>query len=172
MEIINLEGQRFGKLSVVSFAGINKDHKATWLCKCDCGNSKIISGRSLRRGVTKSCSCIHKDQLRKRITKHNETYSLESMIWSSMKQRCLNKNNKSYSNYGGRGITICEEWKDSFATFLKDMGKKPFKDAQIDRINNDGNYEPSNCRWTTREINHMNRRCSKRSNATLTQPSE
>lgn len=158
--IVDLENQRFGNLVVLKEAGRTNDKKVTWLCLCDCGATKVISGRSLRVGLTKSCGCIHKKQLIERSTVHGKSRTRENYVWSSMKQRCLNSRNKAYKNYGGRGISVCDRWLSSFEDFINDMGPKPFEGAQIDRINNDGNYEPTNCRWVTKQENHMNRRCT------------
>ncbi len=91
-------------------------------------------------------------------TRHNKYYTAEYRTWNSMKQRCFNPNNKSYKDYAGRGITVCNRWKDSFLNFYEDMGSKPFLKAQIDRIDNDGNYEPGNCRWVTPKVNANNKR--------------
>ena len=92
---------------------------------------------------------------------HGMTHTPEYRVWQGMKARCYNKNDKSYYRYGGRGITVCDEWKDSFLAFLKDMGKRPSLDHQIDRIDNDGNYEPGNCRWVTPVVNAQNRSTTK-----------
>ena len=94
----------------------------------------------------------------RKIEDHGLSKTPEYRVWHGMKQRCYNQNLKAYKNYGGRGITVCDKWKNSFSAFYEDMGPRPFKDAEIDRKNNDGNYEPDNCRWVTHKINSQNRR--------------
>lgn len=167
MRPIDMTGQRFGKLLVQRRSPVNSTQNAAqWLCKCDCGNETTVIGILLRNGRTRSCGCLHADQmvaLVVRGTKHGHatkgitpTYH----TWASMLARCENPNNTRYADWGGRGIRVCDRWHD-FRNFLSDMGEKP-KAHSIDRINNDGNYEPGNCRWATMREQNRNRRNTKR----------
>lgn len=159
----DLVGERFGRLIVVSRAPNNNKGNTMWNCQCDCGGVITIVGYSLKSGRTQSCGCIHSEVVKKtnKATKttHGEKNSRLYHIWRGMKQRCNNPNNKDYPKYGGRGIRICKDWKDDFCTFRNwavNNGYAP--DLTIDRINNDGNYEPSNCRWATSTQQNSNRR--------------
>jgi hypothetical protein len=127
-----------------------------WLCRCECGVEREVWDFSLVRGQSLSCGCLHKKLLVRRLTTHAMTHSREYRIWRSMKQRCHNPKCSSYKYYGARGIKVCERWRNSFVDFYADMG--PSNGLEIDRINNDGNYEPSNCRWATREQQMRNKR--------------
>jgi hypothetical protein len=156
---VNLEGRQFGKLRVLTRYGYaGKRPRITWLCKCDCGNEKIVVGESLTQGRTTSCGCY---QLQA-VSTHRGTYSKEYSSWKSIKQRTLNRNCPHWSNYGGRGIHICDSWKHSFEEFLKDMGPIPNSCHSIDRIDNDGHYEPANCRWATQGEQMLNTRCTRK----------
>lgn len=157
MKLIEMQGRRFGRLTVLSRGPqANKDIK--WLCRCECGTEKLVHGTALRRQMTISCGCHRKE----RMTKHghasdgkrNPAYG----IWSAMKDRCFNPSNPEYSAYGGRGIVVCDAWRRSFTRFLDDMGERPSRGHSIDRINNDRGYEPQNCRWATRQEQDRNRR--------------
>ena len=132
----------------------------TILCKCDCGKTKTFQLSSVLNKSIKSCGCHSSKTASKRMkilnTKHGLYNTLEYNTWQSIKKRCLNVNHKYYKYYGGRGITICESWKNSFENFLNDMGIKPSKEYSIDRIDNNKGYDKENCRWTTNKIQSRN----------------
>lgn len=151
----DLIGQRFGRLLVVEFMGVDSAGNCKWKCLCDCGNEKIILALSLKNGNTQSCGCMHKEQHIIRMTKHGHNkkgyMSRTYKSWKSAKERCYNKNHNSYVNYGGRGIKICERWMDldsGFENFLEDMGIRPDK-MTLDRVDNNGDYCKDNCMWST-----------------------
>lgn len=141
-----LPNMRFGKLETVAYVN------GRWFCKCDCGNEVRVIAGNLRKGNSTSCGC----KKRERSTRHGLSNSKEYRVWQEMIQRCENPNNQAYANYGGRGIAVCDRWKD-FAVFITDMGRRP-KNYQIDRIDNDKGYSPDNCRWVPSRINLSNKR--------------
>lgn len=160
---IDLTGQKFGRLTVIKCVGNNKDkgHFYYWLCRCNCGNFKETRGTSLQNGATQSCGCLSREMLekgRQNRKTHGMSESPEFRIWLHLKDRCLNKNDKQYKNYGGRGIKVCKEWLNSFEVFYADMGKRPSKKHSIDRRNNDGNYCPENCWWVLPKVQSRNTR--------------
>jgi hypothetical protein len=166
-KIIIEKGKRFGYLIVIDEEFNSNRRKFN--CLCDCGNLKKIQLNHLMSGDITSCGCKKIEICGNNFRTHGLSKSAEFNTWSLMKKRCYNKNDKRYNDWGGRGITVCESWLDSFENFIKDMGFKPSKEHSIDRINNDGNYEPSNCRWATRSEQMKNRRKFKRSKRKITQ---
>lgn len=160
----NIIGHKFSRLTVTKFAGQDKHHNSKWVCICSCGNTKIVTGNSLKTGGVKSCGCLFKEYLekqRKIMTTFNLTHGLsktsEYRAWQNMKDRCYNPNCHCFCDYGGRGIKVCNSWLESFEIFYKDMGPKPCK-TSLDRIDNQGNYCFSNCKWTTAKEQNHNRR--------------
>lgn len=157
-KLIDLTGQKFGRLTVIKYMGLDKNHKSTWLCRCECGNEKIIRKSDLTSGNTKSCGCYIKEITSKRSKTHGLKKSPIYNIWQNMKKRCYNKNCKSYKDYGARGIKICDEWLNiiNFHNWAITNGYK--KGLSIERVDVNGNYEPSNCTWIPLEEQARNKR--------------
>ena len=159
----NLAGMRFGKLEVLERV---EDHvtkggykKVVWKCRCDCGNIKNVLADSLKSGNTKACGCESRSGLEKRTT-HGKSRSRLYRIWQGMRNRCNSRTNKYYGNYGGRGISVCKDWNNSFENFYKWAISHGYEEnLTLDRIDNDGNYEPGNCQWKDRfyQMNHTRR---------------
>ena len=162
MILIDLTGQRFGRWTVVKRAENSVRGHSQWLCKCDCGVEKVVLGLNIKRGKTSSCGCMQREGMVAKKTVHGQTYSRLYNIWCHIKYRCFNPKAKNYHNYGGRGITMCEEWRNDFQAFYDwSMQNGYSDDLSIDRNDNDGNYEPSNCRWATTKEQGNNRRTNR-----------
>lgn len=162
----SLDGVRFGKLVVIRCLGSDKWNKRIFLCKCDCGNEKIVSSALLSRGECVSCGCVQKEMRERKKTRNGLTAKRIYPVWYNMKRRCYDENFKQYKDYGGRGITICDEWtgENGLQNFAKWAYANGYDEnalrgkCTIDRINNDGNYEPSNCRWVDMKTQAKNKR--------------
>ncbi len=161
-------GQRFGRLTVIAYAGPRKKAYGTiasWLCLCDCGKKTTVVGPSLRRGMTKSCGCLWNEIRKAGCSRtHGATKTPEWQAYFAMRARCCNPKNKEFKNYGGRGIAVCDRWlkgdgnKRGIECFLEDMGERPSKEHTIDRIDVNGSYGPDNCCWATRKAQSRNKR--------------
>jgi len=151
---IDLSNQRFGSLVALRHVGKNTSGTAIWECVCDCGVTKNVAGSHLRGGRTLSCGCL----LRKAVTTHGMSKSPEHNAWRAMIGRCHTPTNKRWSYYGGRGIVVCEAWRNDFMAFYKHIGDRPSDKHSIDRIDVNGNYEPGNVRWATQKCQSRNRR--------------
>jgi hypothetical protein len=158
-------GQPFGQLTVIFQAENDRHQKRQWLVRCICGVEKVVRQQELLRGDTLSCGCLKKERAHKLGSSnrtHGESWrsrrTPEYEAWKGMIQRCYNLNYHGYKNWGGRGIKVCQRWRDSYEVFLSDVGRKPSKDHSLDRIDNEGDYEPGNVRWVTWDVQAQNRR--------------
>ena len=163
MRFVDRTGNKFGRLLAIE--PIRGFAKIKWLCICDCGKTKIVSGDKLNSGESKSCGCLQKELQSAKIKKSNLRHghnvkgkqTRTHRSWQSMLARCRNPKNTNYSRYGGRGITVCERW-SLFENFLNDMGERP-ENKTLDRMDVNGNYEPENCRWATLSEQQRNKQC-------------
>jgi hypothetical protein len=159
-----LEGKHFGSLEVLSFIGTTDARNAIFLVRCTCGTEKPVLGKNLKNGTTKSCGCknltnLHSGNVTHGNSRHGKgEKTTEYHSWSAMKQRCYNPNTTDYHRYGGRGISVCARWRDSFENFLADMRPKPTPHHSIERVNNNKNYTPKNCKWATPKEQAQNRK--------------
>ena len=154
--LVDVMGKKFGRLTAIERVENSRNGASRWRCMCDCGKESIVRGSFLSSGHTTSCGCFYEEK----IILHRKTETPEWKAWNNMIQRCQNPKNKSYPHYGGRGITVCARWLDSFVNFYADMGPKPTPAHSIERKENDGNYNPSNCCWTTQSEQLKNQRRS------------
>jgi len=154
----DLCGQQFSDWTVIRLARISKGRAAMWLCRCVCGIEKEVRGQHLRNGNSKGCGCAADKRFSMRLLQHAMSGTSEYIAWQQMKRRCYGRNFVQYADYGGRGISVCDEWNASFDRFYEDMGPKPSAKHSLDRINNDGPYCKENCRWALRQVQNRNSR--------------
>jgi hypothetical protein len=156
----DLTGRRFGRLTVIAFVGRDDlGHSGKWKCRCDCRNEKLILAKHLHSGATQSCGCLLREKASARRKTHGMSGTPVYDVWAGMHTRCTNSKENHWDRYGGRGIKVCERWSGpgGFENFLADMGERPSARHQIDRKENDGDYEPGNCHWVLSKVNNRNR---------------
>lgn len=158
-QLIDLTGKTFGRWLVIERRGDIKG-AAAWLCRCTCKTERVVGGQSLRLGTSTSCGCYHSENQSRLRTKHGASFTPEYTAWAHMMQRCLNPDNPEYSNYGARGITVCQRWQTA-ANFIADMGQRPSPKHTLERVNNDKGYSPENCIWDTQKNQCRNKRTNR-----------
>lgn len=165
----NYIGKKYGRMTILEVVGQTKNYEKLVRCKCDCGNEKVVRLALLKNGHTKSCGCFNSEKSSRHMKRlhdkgmvphvvHGKSETALYRVWASMKARCLNPDEPAYPNYGGRGITVCEEWRDSFTAFYDWAIKDYRKGLTLDRMNVNGGYSPDNCRWVTRKEQARNKR--------------
>ena len=168
-QIVDMVGKRFGRLTVCGEAPPRvwqspkrRVVKRHFECICDCASASLVGMENLRSGLTRSCGCLHEETIAKGRHKHGDARKKarapEYAVWANMIGRCERPSVQRFKHYGGRGITVCRRWRDSYEAFLSDMGRKPTPKHSIDRIDVNGNYEPGNCRWATSAQQRANQR--------------
>ena len=164
-KINDLTGKRFGRLLVLNMTDKRIDRRVVWECQCDCGNKHLVQSNSLLSGKTQSCGCLMNECRGMSRTTHHKSTEKIYVVWQGMRKRCFSHYHKNFKDYGGRGIKVCDEWQHDFQSFYDHVSKLPHfgeKGYSLDRINNDGNYEPGNVRWATAKEQANNRRKRKK----------
>lgn len=162
MKRINLIGNRYGRLTVINYSHSSSQGCTYWVCKCDCGDEKVICGIGLRGGLTQSCGCLRKEITAVNSFRHGHSRDRLYKTWTGMKQRCYTETSQDYPDYGGRGVTVCETWKNEFMAFREWAIRSGYTDdLTIERLDTSGNYEPGNCTWIPHRNQAINRRSTR-----------